>query len=89
LIQDNASYHKKSEVLEFLARHERQVQVFPLPAYSPDFTAQERLWHDTRKASTHNHYFDCPAALCRSLITTFKAIQKHPEKIQGLLEPFF
>ena len=89
LIQDNASYHKKPEVLEFFARHQRHIQVFLLPAYSPDFNAQERLWHYTRKASTHNRYFDCPSALCQSLFTTFRDIQQHPEKIQGLLQPFF
>ena len=60
-----------------------------LPKYSPEFNAQERLWHYTRKASTHNRYFDCPAELCRSLFTTFTDMQRHPEKIQGLLTPFF
>jgi len=58
----------------------------PIP---PDFNAQERLWHYTRKASTRNRYFDRPAELCHSLFTTFADIQKHPEKIQGLLTPFF
>ena len=89
LIQDNASYHKKPEVLEFFARHHRQIEVFLLPAYSPDFNAQERLWHYTRKAGTHNRYFDTPAELCQSRFTTFGDMQKYPEKIQGLLAPFF
>jgi len=89
LIQDNASYHKKPEVLEFFTRHERQLQVFPLPADSPEFNATERLWHYTRKESTHNRYFDTPEALCHSLFITLADIEKHPEKIQGLLTPFF
>ena len=88
LIQDNA-YHKKPEVWEFLAKHRRQIEVFLLPAYSPDFNAAERLWHYTRMHSTHNRYFDRPAALCQSLFTTFMDIQRQPEKIQGLLTPFF
>ena len=54
----------------------------------PDFNATERRWHDTRKARTHNRYFDCPEALCWSLFTTFTARQRHPAKIQGLLTPF-
>ena len=89
LIQDNASYHKKPEVWEFFAQHRRQVEVFLLPSYSPDFNATERLWHYTRMASTHNRYYDQPTALCQSLFTTFTDRQKHPEKIQGLLTPFF
>ena len=89
LIQDNASYHKKPEVLAFFAKHARQIEVFPLPPYSPDFNATERLWQYTRKQSTHNRYFDRPAALCQSLFTTFTDMQRHPDKIQGLLAPFF
>jgi transposase len=89
LIEDNASYHKKPEVWEYFADHRHQVEVFLLPAYSPEFNAQERLWHYTRMYSTHNRYFDTPAALCESLFTTFTDIQRHPEKILGLLGPFF
>jgi len=89
LIQDNASYHKKPEVLEFFAKHRRQIEVFLLPSYSPDFNAAERLWHYTRMHSTHNRYFDRPEALCQSLFTTFSEIQRHPENIHGLLTPFF
>jgi transposase len=89
LIQDNASYHKKPEVLDYFARHRRQIEVFLLPPYSPDFNATERLWHYTRVHSTHNRYFDRPEALCHSLFTTFGEIQRHPEEIHGLLKPFF
>ncbi len=88
LIQDNASFHKKPGVLEFFAKHSRQIEVFSLPPYSPDFNATERLWHYTRKESTHNRYFDRPAALCQSLFATFADMQRHPEKICGLLVPF-
>ena len=88
LIQANASYHKKPEVLEFFARHARHREGFPLPAYSPEFNATERLWHYTRVGSPHNRYCDCPAALCQSLFRTFRDLQKHPEQIQGLLAPF-
>jgi len=89
LIQDNASFHKKPEVLKFFTKHRRHIEVFSLPPYSPDFNATERLWHYTRKESTHNRYFDTPAALCQSLFTTFTDMQRHPDKIQGLLAPFF
>ena len=62
LIQANASSHKKPEGLEYFAKHHRQIEVFPLPPYSPDFNATERLWRYTRMHSTHNRYFDQPAA---------------------------
>ena len=59
-----------------------------MPPYSPEFNATERLWHYTRERSTHNRYFDRPEELCESLFATFTDMQRHPEKIQGLLAPF-
>ena len=88
LIQDNASYHTHPEVMAWFDQPSRRLAVFPLPKYSPEFNAQERLWHYTRKEGTHNHYFATPTELCASLFTLFKGIQRHPEKIHGLLEPF-
>ncbi len=89
LIQDNASYHKKPEVYEWFAKHRKKMEVFLLPQYSPEFNAVERLWHYTRMEATHNRYYDTPEELCHTLFTTFQDIQQHPDKIMGLLQPFF
>ena len=88
LIQDHASDHTHPEVTACLGKQDRRLAVFGLPKYSADFNAQERLWHYTRKAGTHNRYLATPAELCASLFTAFKDIQRHSEKIQGLPEPF-
>ena len=88
LIQDNASYHKKPEVYEWFSANRRRLEVYLLPSYSPEFNAVERVWHYTRMESTHNRYFDTPEELCQSLFSTFGDIQRHPEKILGLLKPF-
>ena len=88
LIQDNASYHKKSEVYEWFSANRRRLEVYLLPPYSPQFNAVERIWHYTRMQSTHNRYFDTPEELCQSLFATFDDIQCHPEKILGFLKPF-
>jgi transposase len=89
LIQDNASYHKKPELYEWFQSERSRLEVFCLPPYSPQFNAQERLWQFTRMHATHNRFFDIPAELCASLFETFADIQKHPEKILGLLAPYF
>ena len=88
LIQDNASYHKKSEVYEWFSANRRRLEVYLLPPYSPQFNAVERIWHYTRMQSTHNRYFDTPEELCQSPFATFDDIQCHPEKILGFLKPF-
>lgn len=89
LIQDNASYHKAPEVWEWFRAQRRRMEVFPLPKYSPEFNAQERLWQYTRRAATHNRYFATPHQLCASLFATFADMKRHPEKLDGLLAPFF
>ena len=89
LIQDNASYHKAPEVWEWFREQRRRIEVFPLPKYSPEFNAQERLWQYTRRHATHNRYFANPTELRTSLINTFTDMERHPEKLKGLLEPFF
>ena len=89
LIQDNASYHKNPEVYAWFTQNRKRIEVFLLPPYSPELNAIERLWHYTRLNATHNRYFDTPQELCDSLFRTFERIQENPEKIMGLLSPFF
>lgn len=89
LIQDNASYHTHPEVWQWFKAERRRLEVFPLPKYSPELNAQERIWHYTRREATHNRFFANPSELCESLFATFAEIQRCPELILGLLEPFF
>ena len=88
LIQDNASYHKKQETWQYFSTHRRHLEVFQLPPYWPELNAQERIWNYTRKQATHNRFFEQPRQLCRALFRTFDHVQRHPEQIQGLLQPF-
>jgi transposase len=89
LIQDYASYHTHPEVWSWFKEQRHRLEIFPLPKYSPEFNAQERIWHYTRREATHNRFFEKPAELCESLFETFDDVRKHPEKISGLLTPFF
>jgi len=88
LIQDNASYHKKTEVYSWFAKNRKRVEVYQLPPYSPEFNATERVWWYTRKEATHNQYFDTPQELCQALFSTFHGLQKEPETLLSLLRPF-
>jgi transposase len=88
LIQDNASYHKKSEVYDWFKANRKRLEVFQLPPYSPEFNGVEQIWRYTRKQSTHNRYFDTPEELCQALFATFDDIQRHPESILGLVSRF-
>jgi transposase len=88
LIQDNASYHRHPEVWGFFKQERSKLEVLSLPKYSPELNAQEPLWKFTRSNSIHNRFFETPADLCSSLFHSFADMQRHPEKLPGILRPF-
>ncbi len=88
LIQDNASYHKKSEVYEWFNANRARLEVYLLPPYSPEFNGVEQIWRHTRRQSTHNRHFDTAEELRQALFATFEEIQRRPESILGLVNRF-
>jgi len=88
LIQDNASYHKDSEVWAWFKSNRKWLEVHQLPPYSPDFNAAEPLWRYTRLNGTHNRYFITVDELIGTLNNVFRSIQKNPEQIKGYIASF-
>ncbi len=88
LIQDNASYHKNKDVWAWFKDHRAHIEVFNLPAYSPQLNALERIWHHTRLHGTHNRYFTTQQELHAALTSTFRSIRKNPSQVQGYLRPY-
>lgn len=87
-IQDNASYHKNSQVWDWFGDNRKWMDVVNLPPYSPEFNATERLWHHTRITGTHNRYFETSALLLNALETVFAEVKNNPSSIDGYLKPF-
>jgi transposase len=54
VIWDNGPAHAGGAVREYLATRERALQVIRLPAYSPDFNADEAIWGWAREEVTAN-----------------------------------
>jgi len=88
LIQDNAAYHKDKNVWQWFAEHRKQIEVYNLPPYSPEFNALERIWHHTRLHATHNRYFPTQDELYSTLFSTFRSIQMNPSQVTGYLQPY-
>ena len=88
LIQDNASYHKDRTVWDWFSSHRKHIEVFNLPAYSPDLNALERIWHHTRHCGTHSRYFKTQTELRSTLTSTFRSIQHNPGQVMGYLRPY-
>jgi transposase len=89
LIHDNASYHQHPDLQAWYRAQSKRLEVCPLPKYSPDFNAVERIWQFPRKEATHNRYFATVHELCSALFSVFADIQEQPDLVLGLLHPYF
>ena len=58
LVLDNARYHHAILVQPWLESMQDVLELLFLPVYSPDLNAIEMLWKKTRRAVTHNRFFE-------------------------------
>ena len=77
-VQDNASYHKDSDVWQWFKDNRKWIEVSNLPTYSPEFNAAEPIWKYTRKVATHNRHFESDAEIADTLTRVFRSIQRNP-----------
>jgi transposase len=87
-IQDNASYHKDSNVWEWFDENKDWLHVKNLPPYCPELNAAEHIWHHTRVSGIHNQYFDSKDQIIHNLEQVFFDIRKKPKLIEGYMRPF-
>ena len=53
LILDNASYHKRQDIIEQIEQALPNIRLCFLPAYSPDFNLIELVWHSCKEFIAH------------------------------------
>lgn len=53
VILDNASYHKRQDILEKILQSLPNIQLCFLPAYSPDLNLIELVWHSCKEFIAH------------------------------------
>jgi transposase len=53
IVLDNASYHKKKAMLAEIEKNLPNLQLYFLPAYSPDFNLIELVWHSAKEYLAH------------------------------------
>jgi transposase len=58
LILDNAKYHHAKLIQPWLEEMKDILELLFLPPYSPDINSIEMLWKKTRRAVTHNRFFE-------------------------------
>lgn len=87
-IQDNASYHKNSDVWNWFSENQNWIHVKNLPPYCPELNATETIWYYTRMNGMHNQYFNSMEEIIRNLKKVFSGIRKNSKSIAGYLNPF-
>lgn len=84
LVLDNASSHKSHKVKEFVAKHQKRLELLYLPPYSPDLNPIERVWKHLRYHVTHNVYFETIEALENAIINYLKEHFKPNKGLKSL-----
>jgi transposase len=70
VILDNASYHKRQDIIEKIEKTLPNIQLCYLPAYSPDFNLIELVWHACKEFIAHR---------------LFKSVQQLKDLLRSLL----
>lgn len=89
LIIDNAPCHNlDADGQRWLADNSHRIELFRLPAYSPEFNPIEGVWKETKKQTTHNRFFPTTDERDAALHTTFTRFQTTPALIAGHVARF-
>jgi transposase len=84
LVLDNARYHHAKIIQPWLEEMKDVIELFFLPPYSPDLNAIEMLWKKTRRAVTHNRFFESLDNLKYDLKMYWNQFAKTNEELKTL-----
>jgi transposase len=82
VIWDNSPVHRGAEMRAYLATPNLNLRLIALPAYSPDFNADEAIWDWTREAVTANICFGTPAKVRARLDTFFVGLAERAAEVR-------
>jgi DDE superfamily endonuclease len=83
LILDRLPVHRARLVRDWLAGREDQIEVFPLPAYSPDLNPDEGVNGDVKQAVTAKPLARSKPQLKQTVISHMRSLSKRPERIRS------
>ena len=83
LILDRLPVHRSAKVRDWLAGREDQIEVFHLPAYSPDLNPDEGVNGDVKQAVTAKPLARSKSQLKQTVINHMRSLSKRPERIRA------
>jgi hypothetical protein len=72
----------------WLAANRHRIELHRLPPYSPHLNPTEGVWKATRKATTHNRFYETVEERDSALTATFETFRKSPVLIAGNVARF-
>lgn len=84
LILDRLRVHRAHAVRDWLAEHTAQIEVFYLPAYSPELNPDESVNGDLKQAVTRKPPARSRPELKRSVISHMRSLSKSPRHVRSL-----
>jgi transposase len=84
LILDRLRVHRSRTVLDWLAQHTSQIEVFHLPAYSPELNPDEGINGDLKQSVPSKPIVRSRPELQRNVISHMRRLSKSPERIRNL-----
>lgn len=89
LILDNGSCHNLTDDGKvWLRENSHRLELFRLPAYSPNLNPTEGAWKETKKRTTHNRFFRTVEERDAALVATFETFQAEPSLLAGHVARF-
>jgi putative transposase len=88
MVLDNVGYHHSRDVKAWLELRKDQIELFFLPAYSPEFNPVETVWKHTKRTSTHNRHFKRQQELRTCLERRFNRYQGNRPSLRGIVARF-
>ena len=83
LILDNLRVHHSKPVKAWLAEHEREIEVFYLPSYSPELNPDEMANADLKQAVTKLAPARTKLQLVKAASRHLRSVQRQPERIKS------
>ena len=87
-IADNASYNHSKELKAYLKKHTR-IEMYYLPAYSPNLNVIERLWLFFQKKMLYDRYYPTFKEFQSATISFFDNIKQYDAELRTLLTDSF
>lgn len=86
LIVDGHPAHKALAVRKYVEAQGEKLQLFFLPAYSPELNPDERVWNDLKNNGIGRKRITNPGMLKADVVGYLRFIQRTPERVLGYFQ---